>query len=285
MSTLKGWVALVAIAVVTLCACGKGSDDKVTKETKPAPRPDDTSKRKCGPGQVDDAGKCVAVIDGAALAALDAQLGKLDAADAIFARVEALAAPVAVLTALRELPAWKAAVAGSKELATVDSVVTTLEANVAELKAVAATARSSRQLLAEMTARLSEIHLGKGPDVALADLRALVSAKLGDAVVPLQGELVRLAASLGEPTRTALAQLDKTRALACAIIALGKNAELIELCGNGEATIALARDFVTEVESVSAELLVELAGVADEHLIGLLSEEVRQRLASARAGK
>jgi hypothetical protein len=294
MFTSRGWVALVAVAAVAFCACGKGSDDKVTQKSKlddvlkaplsPPPPADDSRTRRCGPGQADDAGKCVTVVDEAALAALDAQLGKLDSADAVLAKVELLVAPITLLAALRELSAWKAAVAGSRELATIDAVVTTLEANVTELKTAAATVKNSRQLLAEVLTRLSEIHLGKGPDVALTDLRALASDKLGAAVIPLQGELATLSSGLGGTTRAALVQIDKARALACAVIALGGDAELAELCKSGEAGITQARDFITEVESVSGELIVELLGVVDEHLIELLSEEVRKRLAAARVG-
>ncbi len=271
---------LAASFVVVAAPACKGKDDPAAKggPAAPAEQPLPT----CKPGELVQAGACVAVVTAATVQAVQQQGDRLDQLGKVLDDVAVVAGPIELLKAFRELDAWKQMVSLVPELAKAEGVIDTLDQGVKQLATFRASLGDVRTRLGAIAAEVQAVYDGTGTRKKVEDVRAMISAEVAAATTSLEAATQQLVEQVVAP---ALAQLQDVAAIVEGACALGKlkggGADFDKLCAQARGVFGPAQTYLAGLRTEPAMLLRELTTALQTQLAALLDQAAAAALDGA----
>lgn len=277
-------VKAIALALLAVSACksnnnngsaapSNGSGAPAVGAAAPSPA--------CPVGNALDAGKCVEAVTAEKVAAVDKQASRIDEMVTLLAKVDQLSAPIELLNGLRQQEAWTQLTKAYSGLATVNDIVGMLDTGVKELRALSTTLNTSKAALTDLKAQLNGLMTSPAVAKPLADVQALVSAKVEAAVAPLAAQIAKVGESVLSPALAKFNDIGDMVIGACAVGKATGGPALKDLCTKARDVFTTANAFLAEVKTKPVALFDQVANDLKSSLANLVTSEANQAISNA----
>lgn len=238
---------------------------------------------KCPPGNLLEADTCTPVITADTVAAIGQQQTRLDELATLLDQAEVVAAPLELLTAMRQLDEWKVlAATGGDKLKAVDEVIAVLGDAVKQLHALQKSLRDGAVRLGNLEGELDALMKDTGAAKQLADVRAQVTTQVREVVDGVSKEVVATLQQVVLPLEQELEDVSDIVIGACAIAKMqGGSDALKESCTKAKAQFTAANAFLEDFKTKPQAMITDLTAQLEAQLGTLISEQEKQAIAAA----
>lgn len=272
---------IATLGLVASLACGGKKDDSPARGSSEGKAAAPVS---CRPGEVIQAGACLAVVTPATITAVAAQESRLDELARLLDQVDVVGAPIELFDGIRQLDPWQALKAKSPRIAALDSVAGALNNAVKTLRSFKASLGEASARLANLKGELDRLMTETGAPRKLEEARALVSTQLRAAIEPLAAQVQDTIQNALVPLTTQLSELSDVVVTGCTMAKLsGGSDKMKELCAQAKDGFTKALAYLADLKARPAQLFTDVTAQLETQLGVLVDGETRKLLDAAQA--
>jgi hypothetical protein len=271
----------VAIALLALAACGKG---KTEGGDQPAAGSGSAAGKPltCPAGSVIQDGACAQVVTPEKIAAVVQQQSRLDELARLLDKVDAVAVPVDLMGAMRQLEPWKAAAAKSDKLKALDGIAASLDGAVKQLRVFKGGVEQASAGLGNLKGELDRVLKDTGTTRRIEEVRAQVSSQVRTTVEPLATQVTDAIQNAIAPLVARFDDAGNLVTAGCALMALGRAGDKSKAtCEQATAAFAQGKQYLADLKGRPAALFGDVTTKLETELAGLLDDQAKQLLDTA----
>ncbi len=256
------------LVVVALLAVGCGNKkDSGTAENKP----------------VETVAEAV-VITAEQIEIVKAQQSRLDELGKLLDKVDAVATPVEIANAFRQLDEWKGLVGKFDKLAAVDTLVGELDNAVKSLRTFRAGLDQTEARLGNLAGELEKWMKESGTGAKLADVRAKVSADVRAAIEPFAQQTGDVIANAMQPLMSKLDQVEGLLEIGCGGLKIsGASDAAKKQCDSAKTAFAAGKTYLAGLKDKPVQLFNDVSTAVEGALVTLYDEATKQAIDAAQA--